>query len=188
MDWASDSRRRAESCLESARPLIGRCTSSTTAAATTGPASGPRPASSTPATGPLQMSIALTPDQLQQGVCSVLARPCGQFRPATRRCKPIGIQSLRVVDPGQCLTAQLLGPCPLLDELRDQRAPLQDVRQGDELGPHQPQASQQPVSCRRQSVEHDQGTGQQEGFQGCRSRGADGRHPLRPGLAGFGRR
>ena len=40
------------SCLESSRPLGMRLRSRMTAAATTGPASGPRPASSTPATGP----------------------------------------------------------------------------------------------------------------------------------------
>ena len=45
---ASVSRRAADSFFESRRPSIGRSTSRTTAAAYTGPASGPRPASSTP--------------------------------------------------------------------------------------------------------------------------------------------
>ena len=47
----SASRRAALSCLESCRPGGILSGSSTTAAATTGPASGPRPASSVPATG-----------------------------------------------------------------------------------------------------------------------------------------
>src|SRR3954469_18780191 len=47
----SSSRRSALSRLESSMPLGMRFGSSTTAAATTGPASGPRPASSQPATG-----------------------------------------------------------------------------------------------------------------------------------------
>src|ERR1700722_1794346 len=47
----SSSRRSAVSRLESSIPLGIRFGSSTTAAATTGPASGPRPASSQPATG-----------------------------------------------------------------------------------------------------------------------------------------
>ncbi len=46
---ASTSRRRAESFFESASPAIGRAGSRITAAAITAPASGPRPASSTPA-------------------------------------------------------------------------------------------------------------------------------------------
>src|SRR5665811_2365885 len=48
----SFSRRRGVSTLESAKPLIGCKSSRITAAASTGPASGPRPASSTPATKP----------------------------------------------------------------------------------------------------------------------------------------
>ncbi|MBK9657549.1 MAG: hypothetical protein IPO66_19770 [Rhodanobacteraceae bacterium] len=44
------SRRLAVSTLESASPAIGRAGSRMTAATTTGPASGPRPASSMPAT------------------------------------------------------------------------------------------------------------------------------------------
>ncbi len=47
----SSSRCSAVSRLESSMPLGIRLGSSTTAAATTGPASGPRPASSQPATG-----------------------------------------------------------------------------------------------------------------------------------------
>ena len=47
----NSSRRSAVSRLESSMPLGIRFGSSTTAAATTGPASGPRPASSQPATG-----------------------------------------------------------------------------------------------------------------------------------------
>src|SRR6185369_1855839 len=47
----NSSRRSAVSRLESSMPLGMRFGSSTTAAATTGPASGPRPASSQPATG-----------------------------------------------------------------------------------------------------------------------------------------
>src|SRR5439155_22144546 len=46
----SSARRSGERSLESARRLMRRSGSMTTAAATTGPASGPRPASSTPAT------------------------------------------------------------------------------------------------------------------------------------------
>ena len=49
---ASTSRRAGESTLESASPAIGRDGSRITAAATTGPASGRRPASSTPAIRP----------------------------------------------------------------------------------------------------------------------------------------
>jgi len=45
---ASASRRSAVSFLESRKPLIGFSGSSITAAANTGPANGPRPASSTP--------------------------------------------------------------------------------------------------------------------------------------------
>ena len=45
----SASRRASLSFLESFRPSIGRCGSRMTAATDTGPASGPRPASSTPA-------------------------------------------------------------------------------------------------------------------------------------------
>ena len=48
----SFSRRASVSFFESARPAIGRRSSRMTAAATTGPTSGPRPASSTPATRP----------------------------------------------------------------------------------------------------------------------------------------
>ena len=48
----SRSRRIAVSFLESARPAIGLRGSKITAAATTGPAKGPRPASSTPAIRP----------------------------------------------------------------------------------------------------------------------------------------
>ena len=47
---SSASRRVAESFLESRRPAIGRSGCRITAAAMTGPANGPRPASSTPAT------------------------------------------------------------------------------------------------------------------------------------------
>ena len=53
----SSSRRSAVSRLESSRPLGTRLGSSTTAAATTGPASGPRPASSQPATGQMPRLI-----------------------------------------------------------------------------------------------------------------------------------
>ena len=51
------SRRLAVSFLESVRPLMGCNSSNITAAATTGPAKGPRPASSTPAsnTPPAQL-------------------------------------------------------------------------------------------------------------------------------------
>jgi hypothetical protein len=53
MMWEkSSSRRSAGSCLESLRPLGIFARLRMTAAATTGPASGPRPASSTPATRP----------------------------------------------------------------------------------------------------------------------------------------
>ena len=48
----SSSRTSAHSALESAMPRMGRRRSRITAAATTGPASGPRPASSTPAVKP----------------------------------------------------------------------------------------------------------------------------------------
>src|SRR5690606_33769090 len=48
----SFSRRSAVSFLESANPAMGFKSSKITAAATTGPANGPRPASSTPATKP----------------------------------------------------------------------------------------------------------------------------------------
>ena len=50
MRAASDCRRALDSPLESARPSGTRRESRMTAAAVTGPASGPRPASSTPAT------------------------------------------------------------------------------------------------------------------------------------------
>jgi hypothetical protein len=50
MMGASSSRRASVSFLESRRPSIGRFGSRMTAAANTGPASGPRPASSTPQT------------------------------------------------------------------------------------------------------------------------------------------
>ena len=55
--WRGSRRTGARACaalsaFESARPLIGCRSSRITAAATTGPASGPRPASSTPATRP----------------------------------------------------------------------------------------------------------------------------------------
>ena len=53
----SSSRRSAVSRLESSMPLGIRFGSSTTAAATTGPASGPRPASSQPATGQIPRLI-----------------------------------------------------------------------------------------------------------------------------------
>ncbi len=49
---ASRSRPADDSCLESRRPAMGRRGSRITAAATTGPARGPRPASSTPAVRP----------------------------------------------------------------------------------------------------------------------------------------
>jgi len=49
---ASASRRFSVSFLESLRPAIGRAGSRITAAAVTGPASGPRPASSMPQTRP----------------------------------------------------------------------------------------------------------------------------------------
>src|SRR6202048_4547212 len=53
----NSSRRSAVSRLESSMPLGIRLGSSTTAAATTGPASGPRPASSQPATGQMPRLI-----------------------------------------------------------------------------------------------------------------------------------
>ena len=53
----SQSRVPGSSFLESSRPSIGRDGSRITAAATTGPARGPRPASSTPAIGPFTASL-----------------------------------------------------------------------------------------------------------------------------------
>jgi hypothetical protein len=57
MRAASTSRRSAVRTLESASPLMRRFLSRITAAAYTGPASGPRPASSTPQTSTLSMSF-----------------------------------------------------------------------------------------------------------------------------------
>ena len=54
---ARRSRVTGPSVLESRSPLIGFCSSRITAAATTGPASGPRPASSTPATKPCTAQV-----------------------------------------------------------------------------------------------------------------------------------
>jgi hypothetical protein len=54
---ASTSRRSGASTLESARPLMRRFLSRITAAAYTGPASGPRPASSTPHTRTLSIFL-----------------------------------------------------------------------------------------------------------------------------------
>jgi len=48
--WKRTSRSAGRRSFESASPLMRRSGAMTTAAATTGPASGPRPASSTPAT------------------------------------------------------------------------------------------------------------------------------------------
>ena len=53
MAWNRRSRVRGLSVLESASPATGLRGSRMTAAATTGPTSGPRPASSTPATSPV---------------------------------------------------------------------------------------------------------------------------------------
>src|SRR6478609_8519648 len=68
----SSSRRCALSCLESFRPLIGvRPGGKTTAATTTGPASGPRPASSTPAKragGAVGSAVAGSKD-MARGLC-----------------------------------------------------------------------------------------------------------------------
>ena len=70
ISMASRSRRAAESFFESARPTIGRAGSRITAAATTGPASGPRPASSTPQIMPEPMTEAAIPRQQLSRRCS----------------------------------------------------------------------------------------------------------------------
>ena len=84
---ASRARAAAPSVLESASPATGRPGSRITAAATTGPASGPRPASSTPATRrpPSRGSVLTTP--------APASVPPGAARPPRHGGRPVAATS-----------------------------------------------------------------------------------------------
>ncbi len=132
INWASVSRRASGSILESASPSIGRLASRITAAATTGPASGPRPASSTPATTKGSATLFPTPfrgrsDIGQAGLsqkglrtlfCGLLVEEaqhrCGSLVAAALLQLPVDVRKeprqlgafLRVVQPVRQFTGQ----------------------------------------------------------------------------------
>ena len=97
----------AVSTLESARPAIGRSSSRITAAATTGPASGPRPASSTPATRPgasqLEAELLSACEDLRDGIGGRRARCRAAGRGAVRskRARQRLAGAAGVVEPAQ---------------------------------------------------------------------------------------
>src|SRR6478609_1840776 len=120
--------------IESARPAIGWMSSRITAAATTGPASGPRPASSTPAIRP-------TPSQLKpscSGTDDLGDRIAGLLRGiAAQRQMLLFEDGLRlriadrIVQPGQTFACQRLGRALILDQLRHDEVARQHIGQAD---------------------------------------------------------
>ena len=152
--------RGAVSAFESARPAIGRDGSRITAAATTGPASGPRPASSTPATRPGRRQ-SRTPwpararvssdrpsrgEQLEDGLRGPLAGVAAQA------ARWMALEAPAQTRPGRrassCASTarpEPLGPHLLLEELRHQRPAGQQVRLREVLRLHEPEVAQQPA-------------------------------------------
>jgi hypothetical protein len=98
----SSSRRSAVSRLESSMPLGMRLGSSTTAAATTGPASGPRPASSQPATGHTPRLISARSRRKLGGATAIT--PFGSFAccfaDLSRIMPGIVLQAMPAAQPG----------------------------------------------------------------------------------------
>ena len=91
----SSSRRSAVSRLESSMPFGIRLGSSTTAAATTGPASGPRPASSQPATGQTPRLISARSRRKLGGATAIT--PFGSLAGAS-----FDVSDLSRIMPGSC--------------------------------------------------------------------------------------
>ena len=144
---------RACSCLESRRPRIGRFGSRITAAATTGPASGPRPASSTPAISSAQCRQPLRPSDARGSRSSSQHRLRRALapRPPAATCMHLQKLALQVLAArrhhrARVSTARGTGcrrsPPP-------ERTPVpsrfagQQIRQRKIRQPHQPQRPQQ---------------------------------------------
>ena len=101
---ASSSRRGADSSLESRSPAIGRAGSRITAAATTGPASGPRPASSIPAIRrPVVSASRALRRSSWRGTGAFTRRPARArrrpLRRRARRCPPSARRRIRRTAP-----------------------------------------------------------------------------------------
>src|SRR5438067_1946048 len=104
----SSSRRSAVSRLESSMPLGIRLGSSTTAAATTGPANGPRPASSQPATGHTPRLISARSRRKLGGAIAItpLGRVAGGFLDLSRIMLRIVAQASASAQPGTGLNSR----------------------------------------------------------------------------------
>ena len=131
--WSnSRSRCKALSFLESASPVIGLRGSRITAAATTGPASGPRPASSTPAIRPGRVPAQLPCSGLQYFFDRIgrrweVSRCSCRCRAAKRSCSAATRSGSSSQAPQRC--GQRLGCRLLLQQLGHDEIPAQDVGQ-----------------------------------------------------------
>src|SRR5688572_16801651 len=119
---ANASRCSALSSFESLRPLIARAGTRITAAANTGPASGPRPASSTP-----QMLSAAAIDDAQDRGGGLLRRVLPEY--AVDLAEPLDLPALRgsVVQQREQRLRERAGRGLVLQELRDKVLAGQDV-------------------------------------------------------------
>src|SRR4051812_2913034 len=159
---ASTWRRSGVSSLESARPLMRRAGSRITAAAYTGPASGPRPASSMPQTSVLFKDAE---DGIGGLLRVVLAQQLVEFAEAldlpALRC--------RVAQQREERTGEVCGRRLVLQELGHQALAREDVRHAD-VGQVHHLAHQRPC-YRRLAVGDDHRSLEKRRFErGCAAR------------------
>ncbi len=143
---ASRARAAPDSSFESRRPAIGRAGSRITAAATTGPASGPRPASSTPATSSIAAvgaSACNRPPRATRSSTASRGEPAGVDARATS-AKPANSASSR-----RRVTVSSYRLPRGLREVVDRRVVLQQLGHDEAAGEHvrQPDPGQQQLAA-----------------------------------------
>ena len=141
---------RRSSCFESSRPWIRRAGSRITAAAKTGPASGPRPASSTPQAR--RGSSTGAPAASSGSSASAARSAASQRSSACRRSNRCSIRRRTGSSASRFehRLGQVLRRRIVLEELRHHRLAAQDVRQPDVR--HADEPSRDPVRERRDAV------------------------------------
>src|SRR2546425_7230728 len=113
MRAASTSRRSGVSTLESARPLIRRSGFRITAPAYTGPASGPRPASSTPQTSTLT-------EDAEDGIGGLLGGVLAQELMELAKALDLAALPCRVAQQREQRAGEIRGGGLVLQQLGDQ--------------------------------------------------------------------
>src|SRR4029079_7706742 len=125
---ASSSRRSAVSTFESARPFPRRAGSRITAAAYTGPASGPLPASSTPQTTSLSaLAIPLLVHYLEHRVRGLLRRILSQHGMEVAEARDLPLARLAVAQEREQRIGQRLRRGLVLQQLRHQLLAGEDI-------------------------------------------------------------